>query len=247
MSISRIGRPRRCAKSTQGRSGRPVKRGRDSRDTTPIRPPSDPASSCKPGQAAGEPDGPVFSASECIEAYLAHSRTEGACRFRAVRDRCGVPGTALLSPGIPRCLENKGSPQKGTPSLEGGTPGTVCSSSPGSISLSQSSSPAVRTAADSARARASKDRGPQPWGPQPEVLTGGQVTPLFSSVHPLARFRPRPAGPPTAPGEAVGGPRATPRSGDARRLHEGNKAKKTLECVFAFGGPATVGTLPLGP
>ena len=88
---------------------------------TPICPPSHPASPCKPGQAAGEPDEPVSSASECIEPSLARSRTEDACRLRAVRNPRGAPGTAPVSPGIPRRRENKGPPEKENPSLEGGT------------------------------------------------------------------------------------------------------------------------------
>ena len=66
----------------------------------------------------------------------------------------------------------------------------------------------------------------------------------FSSVHSLIHSG---LGPPTAPGEAAGGREPRRKAATQGGLHEGNKAKKTQNCVFAFGGPATVGTLPLGP
>ena len=150
MSISRIGRPRRCAKSTQGRSGRSIKRGRDSWDATPIRPPSDAAPSCKPGQVAGEPDGPSSprqSASRHVEPTRAR-RTHAGSELYAIDV---VPREPARSLPESRDAERRRDHHKRgpRPRVERGRPGTSLLSSTEFYSPSQFRSPTVQAAADS--------------------------------------------------------------------------------------------------
>jgi len=152
------------------------------------------------------------------------------------------PRNRPASPRISRCCEGRGAPEKENPSRKAGLHGWASWASPGSFRL-RSPAPCDRNDGGRCLTPASKGRGPQSWGPQREVLT--RRAGLSSSV----------LGPPPHPARVLaptdrtrrGGRRATSGTGNTRRLHEGNKAKKTQECIFAFGGPATVGTLPLGP